>query len=33
MVRRVSDGEEGVLPILDVVVEYGGRWKLLNYDE
>jgi hypothetical protein len=32
-VRRISDGEEGILPILDVLVEYGGRWKLLNYYE
>jgi hypothetical protein len=33
MVRRASDGEEGILPILDVVLEYDGRWKLMNYDE
>jgi hypothetical protein len=32
-VRRRSDGEEGALPILDVILEYGGRWKLMNYDE
>lgn len=32
-VRRVSDGEEGVLPVLDVVLERDGRWKLMNYDE
>jgi len=32
-VRRVSDGVEGTLPILDVVLEYGGHWKLMNYDE
>jgi hypothetical protein len=32
-VRRVSDGAEGTLPILDVLLEYGGRWKLMNYDE
>jgi hypothetical protein len=32
-VRRVSDGLEGELPILDVVLEYGGRWKLMNYEE
>jgi hypothetical protein len=32
-VRRASDGVEGTLPILDVVLEYGGRWKLMNYDE
>jgi len=33
VVRRVSDGREGTLDILDVVVEYGGRWKLMNYEE
>lgn len=32
-VRRASDGEEGYLPILDVVVEYDGRWKPMNYSE
>ena len=32
-VRRVSDGLEGNLPILDVVLEYADRWKLMNYDE
>ncbi len=32
-VKRVSDGVEGTLPILDVLLEYGGRWKLMNYDE
>ena len=32
-VRRVSDRAEGALPILDVILEYGGRWKLMNYDE
>jgi hypothetical protein len=32
-VRRVSDSVEGTLPILDVILEYGGRWKLMNYDE
>ncbi len=32
-VRRVSDGEEGTLPILEVILEYDGRWKLMNYDE
>lgn len=32
-VKRVSDGVEGTLPILDVILEYGGRWKLMNYDE
>ena len=33
LVRRVSDGREGLLPILDVVLERQGRWKLMNYDE
>jgi hypothetical protein len=32
-VRRVSDGQEGTLPILDVLVERKGRWKPMNYDE
>jgi hypothetical protein len=33
VVRRPDTGEEGVLPTFDVFVEYGGGWKLLNYDE
>lgn len=32
-VRRTDTGEEGILPSFDVMVEYGGSWKLLNYDE
>lgn len=32
-VRRTATGEEGILPSFDVLVEYGGSWKLLNYDE
>ncbi|HZD05242.1 MAG TPA: hypothetical protein VE173_10000 [Longimicrobiales bacterium] len=32
-VRRGDTGEEGILPSLDVFVEYGGTWKLVNYDE
>lgn len=32
-VRRVSDGREGDLPILDVVLERNGRWKLMNFEE
>jgi len=32
-VRRTDTGEEGILPSFDVLVEYGGSWKLLNYDE
>jgi hypothetical protein len=33
MVRRTDTEEVGVLPSFDVLVEYGGTWKLLNYDE
>jgi hypothetical protein len=33
VVRRVSDGREGTLDILDVMVERAGRWKLMDYDE
>jgi len=33
IVRRLDTGEEGVLPSFDGLLEYGGRWKLLNYDE
>lgn len=32
-VRRTDTGQEGVLPSFDVFVDYGGGWKLLNYDE
>lgn len=32
-VRRVSDGKTGTLPILDVMVVYYGRCKLMNYEE
>lgn len=32
-VRSTDSGDEGVLPSFDVLVEYGGAWKLLNYDE
>lgn len=32
-VRRMDDGREGILPSFDVLVEYGGAWKLLNLDE
>ena len=32
-VRRLDNGERGVLPSFDVFVEYAGGWKLLNYDE
>jgi len=33
VVRLPATGEQGVLPIFDVFVEYEGRWKLMNYDE
>lgn len=32
-VRLTSDGREGELPILDVVLERNGRWKLMNFEE
>lgn len=32
-VRRPESGEVGVLPILNVVLEKGGYWKLMHYDE
>lgn len=32
-VRRRSDGREGSLDVLDVVVEHDGRWKALNFDD
>jgi hypothetical protein len=31
--RRVDTGDVGILASFDVLVEYGGGWKLLNYDE
>lgn len=33
MVRRISDGAVGELPIFDVFAHRNGRWKLVNYDE
>lgn len=30
-VRRTDTGAEGVLPMMDVVVEMGGGWKFLNF--
>ena len=33
VVRRLDTGEEGQLPSFDGLVEFEGRWKLLNYDE
>lgn len=32
-VRRTDTGGEGTLPSFDVFVDFGGTWKLLNYDE
>jgi len=32
-VRRTDNGVVGVLPVLDVVVERKGQWKLMNYEE
>jgi len=32
-VKRAGNGVEGVLPIFDVILEYGGRWKLMNYEQ
>lgn len=32
-VRRADTGEEGVFPLMDVIVEMGGGWKFLNFDE
>lgn len=31
--RRLRDGMLGELTVLDAMVEMGGRWKLLNFDE
>ena len=33
VVRNPETGEQGVLPVFDVFVEYAGGWKLLNFDE
>lgn len=33
VVRRRSDGREGRLELLDVMVERAGRWKAMNFDE
>jgi hypothetical protein len=32
-VRRVSDGKEGTIRFVDVLVERNGGWKLMNYVE
>lgn len=31
--RRLDTGEEGAFPSFDGLLEYRGRWKLLNFDE
>jgi len=33
VVRRTSDGREGTIELLDVLVERNGRWKAMNFDE
>ncbi|MEJ2539260.1 MAG: hypothetical protein P8188_04715 [Gemmatimonadota bacterium] len=30
-VRRDDTGEEGLLPLMDVLVEMGGGWKFMNF--
>ena len=32
-VRRTDTGAEGLIPLMDVVVEMGGGWKFLNFGE
>jgi hypothetical protein len=32
-VRRMDTGREGLIPLMDVVVEMDGVWKFLNYGE
>jgi hypothetical protein len=32
-VRRSDTGEEGLFPLMDVLVEMGGGWKFLNFGE
>lgn len=32
-VRRLDTGQEGILPSFDGLLQYDGRWKLLNFDE
>lgn len=32
-VRRADTGEEGSLPLIDVLVEMGGGWKFMNFVE
>jgi hypothetical protein len=30
-VRNTESGEEGLIPLMDVLVEMGGAWKFLNF--
>jgi hypothetical protein len=32
-VRRTDTGEEGLLPLMDVLVEMGGGWKFMSFKE
>jgi hypothetical protein len=32
-VRRTDTGEEGLISLMDVLVEMGGGWKFLNFAE
>ena len=32
-VRRTDSGQEGLIPLMDVLVEMGGGWKFLNFAE
>jgi hypothetical protein len=32
-VRRTDTGAEGMIPLMDVLVEMGGGWKFLNFGE
>ena len=32
-VRNTETGVEGLIPLMDVIVEMGGRWKFLNFGE
>ncbi|MGD2068473.1 MAG: hypothetical protein PVI57_07285 [Gemmatimonadota bacterium] len=31
--RRLDTGETGILPSFDVLVEYAGGWKMMDFDE
>jgi hypothetical protein len=33
LVRRTDTGEEGYVPLMDVLVEMGGGWKFVNFGE